>query len=492
MGHHDISPEPRRTLPLYETVAHRIEAMIERGVYEPGDRLPSIRELHRERHISVNTAREVFRVLEARGVVEARAYSGHYVRRGPPVFVESDMEFPSSASGPVKDLAPDMLTRRVLEESARVGWVNLGVVQPPPELLPAHRLTEFTARAIRRHPRAAIDYAVPPGPPGLRQEIAKRVFRGGVEAGADRILVTAGCLEAVFVSLLSVCSAGDAVLIESPGFYLFYQLLARLGLNAIEIPSRPGTGIDPDALEDVLREAHRAGNANVAAALFITNFANPTGALIPEPNKRRIAAALERYGVHLVEDDLYGEMAWDVERPPSLSAYTDPTRTLLCSSFSKSIAPGYRIGWVVGSGALLARATHAKLATSSAISAPSALGITEFLTHGGYDRWLRAARRHYRVTVPAVREAIAAAFPAGTRSTRPAGGMVVWVAMPGRADASDLAERARSDRIVVAPGPMFSARGAYRSCLRINATTWNPDIERAIARLGEIASALCG
>jgi len=471
-------------LPLYQQVADRIAQLIHDRVYEPGERLPSIRDVHADFSVSINTAREAFRVLEDRGVVEARSQSGHYVRTGPLVCDDDGMEFPViTGSAPLSRTA-DRLTRRVLTDSMRRGWINLATAEPPADLLPGRRLAELTARALRRDPHRAVAYELPPGPELLRAEIAKRVARGGVNAAVDDILVTAGCLEAVFVSLLTVCRAGDSVLIESPGFYLFHQLLDRLGLKAVEVPSRPGTGVDPD---DV-RTALDAGP--IRAALLTANFSNPTGGTIPEDRKREIGRILAQHGVFLIEDDIYGEMAWDMPRPASLAAFADPARTVLCSSFSKSVSPGYRIGWVTGGADLVERAIHTKLVTSAAVSTPAAVGISEFLAGGGYDRWIRSARRHYRSTVPRLREAIAESFPAGTRSTRPAGGMVIWVVMPAGVDSVEAYERVRREGVAFAPGPVFSLHGAFANCLRINATDWSSEIDTAVRRIGAVASDL--
>ena len=477
------------TITKYEDVALRLEELISRGVYEPGERLPSIRDLHRELRVSVNTARETYRLLEARGVVEARAQSGHYVRLGPPLCANCEMSFPDIFSeGWVREVRPDRLTHQILADGGREGWIDLATAVAPEHILPTRRVAEITARLLRTHPEKMSRYYLPPGPLELRQEIAKRLFRGGVSIGVDHIQVTAGCLEAVFLSLLAVCRPQDAVIIESPAFFLFYQLLERLNLRAVELPSRPEIGIDPEELEVVLqRDRRSAGGGSIRAALLIPNFSNPIGALMPIQNKVRVAEILDRYGVFLIEDDMYGEMAYGDQRPPSLAKWANPDRTLLCASFSKSIAPGYRVGWVATGGALSSEIQHAKLVTSEAISAPAAHGVAAFLASGGYDRSLRAAHRHYRASVAAMRQAIDESFPIGTRSTLPCGGLVVWVVMPQQVDAVELYERARRERIVFAPGPIFSLGGSYSNCMRLNAAAWGPKTDRAVRRLGELA-----
>ena len=484
-----------KAVPLYQEVARRLEEIIASGVYEPGERLPSIREIHREFRVSINTTREAYRLLEDRGIVDPRSHSGHFVRRIPPMCDDCSMDFPDPTEATPRDASAGTLTQRVMRDCARAGWVNLATAEPPAALLPARRLADLTAKELRRRPQRAITYELPPGPEFLRQEIAKRIFRGSVSVSPDRILVTAGCLEAVFLSLMTVCSPGDAVVIESPGFFLFYQLLARLRLRAIEIPSRPTLGVDPDELDQLLTDAEtrrrRGTGPAVTAVLLIANFSNPMGSLIPAERKRRIASVLERHRVTLVEDDMYGEMAWNVERPASLASFTDPDRTLLCASFSKSIAPGYRVGWIATGPDLIDQVTHSKLVTSAAIVSPTAIGIAAFLANGGHDRWLRSARRHYRESVARVRRAVLDSFPTGTHMTNPAGGMVVWIVLPPHIDVAKLYQRVRLEQIAFAPGPMFTLSDNYRNCLRLNATTWNPEVASAIKTIGSVASHCC-
>jgi DNA-binding transcriptional MocR family regulator len=480
-----------RTVPKYEELAHKIEEMISAGAYEPGERLPSIRDLHREFHVSVTTAREVYRLLEDRGIVEPRSHSGHFVRQIPALCDGCAMTFPDLEETAPRDATTADLTRRMIRDGAAEGAINLATAEPPASLLPSQRLVDVTARELRRRPNDAIGYSMPPGPENLRQEIAKRVFRGNVTMSPDQILVTAGCMEAVFLALFTVCDPGDAVVIESPGFYLFYRLLERLGLRAIEVPSYPVGGVDPDELDFVLSRAeaghNKRGDARVRAVLLIPNFSNPVGSLMPDARKAKLSAVLARHDVVLIEDDIYGEMAWNVERPSSLAAFTDPARTLLCSSFSKSIAPGYRVGWVAAGRPLIEQVIRSKMVTSAAVVSPTAIGIAAFLANGGYDRWLRAARRHYRSTVASVRRAIEESFPDGTRITNPAGGMIIWIVLPAEYDAIALYEATSREGIIFAPGPVFALGASYHNCLRLNATRWNPTVAGAIHRIGELA-----
>lgn len=484
--------DPMTSLPKYESVADRLQALIDEGIYEPGDRLPSIRELSRELGVSINTIRESYRLLESRGAAEAVSQSGHFVRLGPPLCMDDCMEYPDVFCDPkAQDVTTDQITRMIVTDAAHRGWVSLSTAEPDPELLPTRQITEVTAKMIRRDPQRAVDYELPDGPVELRQEIVKRLFRGGVTLGVDDVIITAGCLEAVFIALTTVCDPGDTVVLESPAFYLFYQLLAQLRLKAVEVPSRPIDGVDIDALDHVLSGYSQSRTeGNIKAALLIGNFTNPMGALMPDENKRAVAQLLSNHGVTLIEDDMYGELYYGTNRPTSISAFADPDLTLLAASFSKTIAPGFRIGWLAGGGELIGRARHTKLVTSIVTSKPAALGIAAFLQNGSYDRTLRAARAAYRENSAKLRGLVAESFPEGTTSSRPLGGMVLWVAMPQGVDALKLYEKCRAEGVTFSPGPMFSLGGTFGNCLRLNASIIDDRISEAVRKIGELAKSI--
>jgi DNA-binding transcriptional MocR family regulator len=216
------------------------------------------------------------------------------------------------------------------------------------------------------------------------------------------------------------------------------------------------------------------------------------GAVIPDERKRRIADLLSAHGVYLVEDDMYGELHYGPSRPRSIASFADPNLSFLAASFSKTIAPGYRIGWLAARGGLIDRARHTKLVTSVVTSKPAALGIAEFLENGSYDRTLRAARSRYAENVVRLRKAVFESFPEGTTSTRPEGGMMFWVALPPSVDVLELYETARAEGIVFAPGPMFSLRDTFRNGLRIGAVRWDKGVDRGIRRLGALVTAAAG
>ena len=314
----------------------------------------------------------------------------------------------------------------------------------------------------------------------LRIQIARRLLYCGCSLNPDEILITSGCQEAVTLSLMAVCRPGDTVAIESPTYYNHLQTLELLRLKAIEIPTHPRQGISLEVLEDVLEKK------KARACLFITNFGNPLGSLIPDERKKALAEMLVKYEVPLIEDDIYGDLSFSGERPRTVKAFDREGQVLLCSSFSKTLAPGYRIGWV-SPGRFQTEVERLKSVCTIGTATAPQMAIAEFLTNGGYDHHLRKIRRIYMRQIWSMSQAVGKFFPQGTRITRPAGGFVLWVELPAGIDSLLLYEQALKAGITIAPGPIFSVRQDYRNCVRLSAAYWSDQIEKAIATLGNLA-----
>jgi DNA-binding transcriptional MocR family regulator len=467
---------------LYEEIAAKIVRMIEQGTYRPGDRIPSIRELSRQMHVSVNTVVEAYGRLENACLIEARPHSGHYVRCRPP---EPEAPKDGKTAGVQLAAQPVALGERSLRIRQRLAdpsLVALGHGMPNPDLLPASKLNRIMASQIRRNPRESVAYAPVQGIERLRSQIAQRAVAAGCSLSPDDIVVTSGCVEAVTLALHAVCRPGDTVAIGSPVYYTFLNSIQWLGLKVLEIPSSPREGMNLDVL------AYALARNPVHACIAICTFNNPLGALMPDDKKRDLVALLARYDIPLIEDDVYGDLGFATARPRAAKAYDDKGLVLLCSSFSKTLAPGYRVGWIVP-GRFHAKVQGLKSLFNIATSSPAQLAIAEFLTNGGYDHHLRALRAAHQLRIMQMREAIGRCFPPGTRVSRPDGGSVLWVEMPNGVDGVVLHERALEHGISVAPGMLFTLGDGYRNCIRLNAAHWSPRAEKAVRVLGELACA---
>ncbi len=466
---------------LYEQVANRIEGFISKGIYEPGERLPSIRRLAGQLGVSINTIREAYGLLEDRRIAQARSGSGYFVAHLPSG-TGADLAQTVGQPSP-QPVTVDEISYRVCEVVGNPHLVNLSVAAPRSSLLPMRRLASLHARALRRDPESCVGYNTSPGRYALRQNIAKRLLDVGCAVAADEITITSGCFDAITISLLAACRPGDTVAIESPVFFAFLQLLAGLGLRVVEIPSASRTGMNLDVLEFTLRRYP------VAACITVPNFSNPLGSLMPDENKERLVRLAAEHGVPIIEDDVYGELYFTSDRPRVLRSFDTAGNVILCSSFSKTVAPGYRMGWVVG-GRYTDAIRRAKMMTSIAPPSVSEVGIEEFLESGGLDRTLRAARRAYEASMAQVSEAIMKYFPKGTKVSQPQGGLVVWVEMPENVDSVELYHSCLAKGVSIAPGVIFSSQGRYRNFIRIRSAEYSPVVDAALATVGSIAGEL--
>ena len=468
----------------YEALAADVAASIANGTLKPGDKLPSVRQASSSRHLSPATVFEAYYLLEAKGLIRSKDRSGYYVAQGVKV-LPPEPETTSQPDGEARPVVISELVLGILESAMSRDVVPLGSAFPSPALFPFDRLGRTTATAAQQiDPWSTVD-DLAPGSNALRQQIALRYLVDGVQVGPDQIVVTNGAMEALNLCLAAVCKPGDTVLIESPCFYVCLQALERLGLHAVEVPTDPREGIDLEALETAIVR-HRP-----SAAWVMTNFQNPLGSSMDEAKKRALVELVTEHRVPLVEDDVYGELYYDNRRPVPTKAFDTEGWVMHCSSFSKTLAPGYRIGWA-SPGRFLRDVTYQKLTTSLTTSLPAQLGIARYLERGSHERHLRELRLALRKSRDQYIEMVSQYFPAGTRVSRPAGGYFLWVEMPNLVDALALHRKAMEAGISIAPGPMFSASDGFASCIRINCghppTT---RVEGALQKVGRAALRMC-
>lgn len=467
-----------KDLPLYEKIANEMSHLIESGTFRAGDRLPSIRRLKEEMRVSIATVMEAYRLLEDRGIIECRPQSGYYVLASP-LYNVAEIAVSKPSSKPAL-VSVSELVMMVLKDSTNPDLVQLGAAIPNPELLPVAKINLALATATRRYRVKNISYEFSAGVESLRTQIARRALSAGATLTPDDIIITAGCQEAIILALNVICKPGDTVAVESPIYYNFLQAIEMLGLKALEIPTHPRDGISIEALRFAIEQNR------ISACLFITNFNNPLGSLMPTDKKKELVALLAAHNIPLIEDDIYGDMAFSDQRPNVAKAFDKQGLVLLCSSFSKTIAPGYRVGWIAP-GRFIAEVARKKTVFNLATATPTQLAIADFLANGGYDHHLRKVRRIYARNVHMMSEAVIRYFPEGTRVSRPTGGYVLWVELPENCDSLALYEQAVKRGISFAPGPIFSPRQKYKNFLRLNAAVWSDTVHQAIQTLGELA-----
>ncbi len=466
----------------YEELAEEIAQSIQAGVLKRGDRLPSVRQASASRKVSPSTVFEAYYLLEARGLIRARERSGYYVsaaaRSRPP-----EPELISSPASISRAVDVSQLVFDILESSKTRDVVPFGSAFPSPLLFPLSRLAKSMASEVQHmDPWSTVD-DLTPGNANLRRQIALRYLADGIQIHPDEIVITNGALEALNLCLQAVTRPGDAVIIESPTFYAVLQALERMGLNAIEVPTHPREGIDLAALAAAL-EQHKP-----KACWLMTNFQNPLGSLMSDEKKKTVVELLNAHEVPLIEDDVYSELYFGSKRPAAARSFDAKGLVMHCSSFSKCLAPGYRIGWAAP-GRFTKDVIRQKLTTTLSTSAPTQAALASYLAKGGYDKHLRQLRHALSVQQDLMVQAVVRHFPQGTRATRPLGGYFLWIELPGKVNTIDIHRQALALGISIAPGPMFSAHRDFSNCLRLNyGHPWDERAEDAMRTLGRLIKA---
>lgn len=468
-----------QAIPLYEQLATELAQQICSGVFNPGDRLPSVRMVSRQKGISITTVLQAYQLLEDRGAIEARPQSGYYVRsqRLPSISIpEPEISTPPPDPSQVR---VDEMVQRILKDTVNPGLVQFGAAIPAPDLLPTSRLNRILARLAREDDPRFYICGIPEGCIELRVQVARRAFVYGCNLTPEDIMITTGCMEALYLALHTVCKSGDLVAVESPTYFGILQVLEKLGLRSLEIPTHHRTGISLDALSFALE------HNPIRAVIVVSNYNNPLGSCMPEENKRRLVELLAQYDLPLIEDDIYGELSFADQRPGVCKSYDRNGSVLLCSSFSKDISPSYRVGWIAP-GRYRQEIERLKFVLNIGTAILPQLAIAEFLDDGGYEHHLRKIRRAYSQKVSAMAHAVLRHFPEGTRVTSPEGGFVLWVQLPQNIDSLALYTRALSAGVTLAPGHIFSATPRYRNFIRLNAAYMSFSAERAVERLGDL------
>jgi DNA-binding transcriptional MocR family regulator len=462
--------------PLYRQVADTMAKLIDDGVLRPGERTPSLRAVCDQHGVSMSTAVQAFVELESRGLVEPRHKSGFFVKA--PSKARLDLPGP-----PRVPMSGSLGNRHasLFDAVASGNVIALGAAVPSADILPTVKLNRMLAEKARHSGARGVMYDLPPGSELLRRQISKRMMKGGAVVAPAEIITTCGATEALMLCLRAVTQPGDVVAVESPTYFGILHVLEALALRALEIPTDPEHGMRLDVLERVLKEQQ------VNTCIVVPAFSNPLGATMSDDAKQRLVAMLKEREIPLIEDDVFGELPFGPKRSRTCKSFDDSGLVLFCSSFSKTLAPGYRVGWVAP-GRYYHAVRMAKLTHTLATATLPELAIAGFLAEGGYDHWLRSVRAIYKENVMRMRRAILDEFPEGTTVTAPQGGFLLWVTMPSKVDAIELYDRALVKGISIAPGHLFSLEQRYTNCIRISCGEhWSPRIEGAIRTLGNLA-----
>jgi DNA-binding transcriptional MocR family regulator len=464
---------------LYRVLSQEIERKILRGAYHPGEKLPSIRALHRRLNLSISTVYKAFIELEAMGLIEARPKSGYYVA---PVALGRIRapDFNTSGRPPQKVQLSSMINS-VVWALNNPNLLPLGSTVVDAALLPTKKLAGFMKGISGKKMMALLNYSFSEGESELRRLISLRAIGVSRELSAEDVIITNGCTEAVSLAIHATTRPGDIIAIETPTNFSFLQLLKELGRKVLEVPTDPREGVDPDELHKCLRRS------TITAGLFMPNFHNPSGALMPDEKKEAVIDLLNRYDIPVIEDDISAELYFEGQRPKPLKFFDRKDLVLTCSSFSKTLAPGLRTGWIVPGPRFKAKIQRLKAGTSIANSTLDQHLISSFLSSGAYDRHLRSLRSSLKQQAIKTVLAVQKHFPPDTRMVLPRGGSLLWIQLASEIDGVDLYRRALDHNISIIPGAVCSNSPQFNNYIQISyGLPYTPEVEEGIRTLGEL------
>lgn len=487
---------PQRKQPLYRQLAEQLSLDIQTGVYPVGQKVPSVRRMSNLRGVSISTVSQAYARLEDQGWLNARPQSGYYVcsnrspeRRQEQLPVSSPEEQPS-------EVTKSALISNMLAQLSRPSLINFGAAIPDASFLPQRQLQRHIQQASRFQLKQVLEYQFAPGFEGLRQQLAVRMSNAGIHCHSDDIIITNGCAEAITLCLRAAAQPGDLIAVESPCYYGFLQLASLIGLKVIEIPTDPETGMSMEALTLALSQWP------VKLIALTARFSNPTGALMPTVKQRQLVKLAQQYDVGIIEDDIYGEISFSETSAigrkqaqedgsySAIKAFDQDGRVMYCSSFSKTVAAGLRVGWCVP-GRWYQNVIDQQTFTTFSSSSLSQRVVYSYLQNSQYDRHLRQLRRQLVSNLPQFVDAIERYFPTETRLSIPKGGYTLWLALPESVNAERLYYQARECSISLVPGGLFSNSDQFDHCVRLNtAHPWSEQSHQALKTLGQLAQQL--
>lgn len=461
----------------YQKIAQAIASQIKKGVWKTGEKLPSLRTISAENGVSLNTAIQAYYELEKGGFVISRPKSGYIVNYKPLRLSAPATTQPSikSEGKEVVDLITEVYNSLETQNSS-VTRFSLGI--PEDVLLPIAKLNKELVRAMRSLPGNGTRYEDPQGNLRLRKDIARFTYNWNGNLTEEDIVTTTGATNAVSLALSVITQRGDTIAVESPIYFGILQLANNLGLKVLELPTNSVTGIEPDALRKVLPQ--------IKACLLMSNFSNPMGSCMPDEHKSEVVKMLAEYNIPLIEDDMYGDLYFGNSRPKPCKAFDEEGLVLWCGSMSKTLAPGYRVGWI-SPGRFkdaIIRQKYIHLISTPPIPQEA---IANFMENDKYENHLRKLRQELYTNSLHFTQAIMNYFPEETKVISPQGGYMLWVELDKKIDTTELYYRSMKQGISIAPGRMFTLQEQYNNCMRLSyGQRWNPLIEERLQLLGSI------
>ncbi|MFT6902602.1 MAG: DNA-binding transcriptional MocR family regulator [Colwellia sp.] len=463
---------------LYQQVIDFVEFQQQSGAIRPGDKLPSLRKLSRQFEISVPTVKQAYLELERQGSISARPQSGYYLKTK-----QARTLLPMRAiwaSCEPAEISCRSLIEQVYDAVHMPDSVALGISNPVNAHPPDKTLARLMRSVLSRVSEKAVSYGPINGDPKLRLNLAFRYQEQGVSVNHEDLIITNGAQEALSIALQCVAERGDIIAVESPCYFGLIELIESLGMKALEVYTCTEDGVCVVELAKVIKQ-HA-----VKVCLFSSAISNPLGSMMTDKQRQAMVKLLEKNDIVLIEDEVYSDLYFTEHRPVSAQLYSEKGLVLTCSSFSKTAAPGYRVGWLLP-GKFEEKAKRIKRAQSCSTSMLQQWTLSDYLMSGEYDRHLQVLRKTLRYNCERMRALIAEHFPEQVCISKPKGGSVLWVRCRSHVDTSQFFKQAIAQGVNFAPGEVFSPSGKYKNYMRISyGVQWSEKIDQAIQVLGQL------
>jgi GntR family transcriptional regulator/MocR family aminotransferase len=477
----------RSHMPLYTQIAARVRQLIEQGTLKIGDRLPANRTLAASLGVNRSTVATAYDELLADGLIASRVGSGTFIVAAPPAQtsvkpVEAPLSPPLTPLN-WEALLPELRPEEWLanrDVALRDDCVAFTHALPATELFPLDEFRRSVERVLRREGRSLLQLGASSGYEPLQQYLLQQMALAGVRAGADEILLTSGCQQALDLLRQTFLQPGDEVVIENPTYPGALSLFCQPSYQFISAPVGE-QGVDLDALEDVLRRRRPK------LIYVVPTFHNPTGLTMDLTARRRLIELAARYRVPVVEDEIYRELRYDGAALPSLKALDPYGVVIYLNSFSKVGFPGLRVGWVIAPRLVIEHLQALRQRSDLHGNLLAQAALNDFARQGLFQKHLQRCRRNYVLRRDAMLAALERYFPRESRWIKPEGGMAIWVRLPESLNANELLAQAQAQGIYFTPGPRFYASGIRSDALRLSFTTvTSSQIEAGVKCLGKL------
>ncbi len=461
---------------LYQNIVDYFVDNIEKGLILPGEKLPSLRKISDKFDVSLSTAVEAYRKLELFGYAQVKDRSGYSAR------------FPSSDNvvAPSKKFKSKVCEIQHIDEIIELmnhtmnkDIAPFGIGVPAIDRFPNKMINKYLSQTIKHHPESSSAYLFGLGYELLRKELVSWIKPWCGVNSFENVMITNGCLEALNIALSAECEAGDLVAIESPCYFGILHAIHHHGLKALELKTDPLTGIDPEAFEAL------AKTKNIKVLISTPTAQNPLGFTMTDERKKEILGICKKYKIKLIEDDLYGELCYEKKRPKTYKYFDKDDIVTYCSSFSKFLGPGLRIGWVIPSGDVQ-KYVRQKLSLNLASNSLTQYTVAKVLKNEDLIKIGHDLGNYYQNNVNIYSNILQKELGDKLRLTKPTGSYFLWARVEGL-DSAAAYQAAKKNKISFTPGTLFSANRQYQNYLRINcAFQFNEKRHDELIRLAKI------